>query len=790
MLVYDAWLTQASQSFNPLCINPQESGLKYSRPAAACARPVDCGSSGFGLKLSDSVAPTEVPRTGSCGHRRTRAAGWLFLMLFLPPLVICQRASAGLEVAASCLTNAQQIRILDPAEAQKSIPVRLRGVVTFYDAPLHNLFLQDATAGIFALVDPKDGTNIAAGDEIEVEGLSGKGDYAPMVKASAIHFLGKGRLPVPRQVSLDQLFTGSEDSQWIEVTGVVRSATVLDGRHYLNLVMNGERVMVYVEHLKKADTDKFIDATIRLRGVCYSRYNMKRQLRVPWLAVSSPADITVERTCPDRPKEVSIASLGQFKSDGSYGNRVMVGGVVTLQRPDDSLFIQSQGCGLWVQLAQSAKLDPGDRLMVSGYAALGQYIPVLEDATPQIMGRGAPPLPVSTDLETLLNSPEDFEGVLVKVKAELMNLVDSPERQTLILQSSSFIFTASMENSGADGRFKSLPIGGQLALTGVFVAQSPGKWVPGVARSREASVSSIPYSPPESVQILLRSYADVAVIRQPPWWTLSRLLWVLGIMSFVMLAGMTWVVVLDRRVRQQTQIIQQKVRREGVLEERDRIAREFHDTLEQELAAITIQLDAVSAQSSKSPQIARQQLELARNMTRRSLSEARRSVWDLRSHLLENNNLGAALEEMVAPLSLTTGIEIAVQSFGTSRKLPALTEHNLLRITQEAVANAFKHACAKKIAVHLHYEPAQVRLGIRDDGAGFDAQAVGSANGGHFGLLDMRERAEKIGAVFSLNTKRGGGTEILIVIADAALAGPAGCPDPPTAAAHAEEGCD
>ena len=117
-------------------------------------------------------------------------------------------------------------------------------------------------------------------------------------------------------------------------------------------------------------------------------------------------------------------------------------------------------------------------------------------------------------------------------------------------------------------------------------------------------MSSIPYSPPESVQILLRSYADIAVIRQPPWWTLARLLWTLGIMSFVILAGLAWVVVLDRRVRQQTQIIQQKVRREGVLEERDRIAREFHDTLEQELAAITIQLGTVEAQFSESPQVA------------------------------------------------------------------------------------------------------------------------------------------------------------------------------------------
>jgi signal transduction histidine kinase len=712
-------------------------------------------------------------RKATCSRLPSANAVGLFFQLFLfASLAIGRGASAQPAGTSSCLTNAQDIRRLEPEEAQKGLPVRLRGVVTYYDAPLHNLFFQDATAGIFALLDPDLRTNLAAGQEIEVEGVSDKGDYAPMVKVSSIRVLGKGQLPAPRRVAIDQLFTGLEDSQWIEVSGVIRSATVLGQRHYLNLAMNGERVMVYVENLKEADADKVINATARLRGVCYSRYNMKRQLRVPWLAVSSLADVTVEQTSPGQPEEVSLASLGQFNSDGQYGNRVKVSGVVTLQKPDGSLFIQDHGYGLWVQVAQPAKLVPGDRVVISGYPALGQYVPVLEDATPQLAGHDEPPLPVPTDLGMLLNSPEEFEGVLVRVNTSLMNLVDGPGRETLVLQSSNSIFTASLESPQADERFKSLQIGSHLALTGVFIPQSPERWVPGISRSRAVSVSSIPYSPPESAQILLRSFADIAIIRQPPWWTLPRLLWALGIMGFVMLAGLAWVVVLNRRVRQQTEIIQEKVRREGVLEERDRIAREFHDTLEQELAAITIQLDVVSAQSNDSSRVARQQLELARNMTRRSLSEARRSVWDLRSHLLENNNLDAALKELVVPLSLTSGIEISVQSSGTPKKLPALTEHNLLRITQEALTNAFKHSSAKKIIVGLSYETKQVQLGIRDDGTGFDVQSAGSANGGHFGLLDMRERAEKIGAHFSLNAKRGGGTEILVIIADAAFAEP------------------
>ncbi len=153
-------------------------------------------------------------------------------------------------------------------------------------------------------------------------------------------------------------------------------------------------------------------------------------------------------------------------------------------------------------------------------------------------------------------------------------------------------------------------------------------------------------------------------------------------------------------------------------------------------------------------------------MSRRSLSEARRSVWDLRSHLLENSDLAAALTEMAAPLSAASGVEIVVESTGASRKLPAVTEHNLLRVAQEALANSLKHSGAKKIVVALRYESSQIQLRLHDNGHGFDFPSAGQASSGHFGLLDMRERAEKIGARFSLASQPGHGTEILLLITD------------------------
>jgi signal transduction histidine kinase len=373
---------------------------------------------------------------------------------------------------------------------------------------------------------------------------------------------------------------------------------------------------------------------------------------------------------------------------------------------------------------------------------------------------------VPVTLKKLLDSPDDYEGVRVRLQASLMNRVEGSMGQTLVLEASNVIFTAHIEVPQAEERFQALKPGSKVALTGVFVAQPPIRWPPHLSLSREKADPRFYYAPPESVQVLLNSSADVTVLQPPPWWTLARLLWVLGIMSLILVAGLLWVFVLNNRVRRQTRIIQEKVKREGVLEERNRIAREFHDTLEQELVAVAIQLDAVAAEFSRSPEAARRQLDLARNMSRHSHSEARRSVWDMRSHLLESGDLSSALTEMAASLSPASKAKIAVECTGAPRRLAAVTEHHLLRIAQEAVANALKHSGASCVKLALNYAPTQVQLLLQDDGRGFDQRAAKGVDNGHFGLLDMKERAEKIGARFSLATLPGQGTEIRVTVTD------------------------
>ncbi len=207
-----------------------------------------------------------------------------------------------------------------------------------------------------------------------------------------------------------------------------------------------------------------------------------------------------------------------------------------------------------------------------------------------------------------------------------------------------------------------------------------------------------------------------------------------------------------------------KARYSAVLAERNRISQDIHDTFAQNLAGIALQLDSVTMQLEEIPQGLRERLDEACNLTRYSLAEVRRAVGDLRSDELEKEELPAALPAVARRMAATSPIQPSVQVLGTPIRLNPVTEKNLLRIFQEALANAMKHAQAKAIDVELRYGRDDLVLRVRDDGCGFDAERAIPFGIGHYGLTGMRERAERIGASLTLRSAPGAGTELLVVV--------------------------
>ena len=196
----------------------------------------------------------------------------------------------------------------------------------------------------------------------------------------------------------------------------------------------------------------------------------------------------------------------------------------------------------------------------------------------------------------------------------------------------------------------------------------------------------------------------------------------------------------------------------AVLAERNRIAREIHDNLAQDILGISVQLELVARLMPAAAESAKGHLDRARMLVRNSMTEARRYVWDLRSQELQKKDLPAALRDTTKRLTAESEIETVVEVAGPLRPLPIEVETNLLRIGQEAVNNAVKHARAKRIEVGLNFETRKVQLSVRDDGSGFDPSE--QIADGHFGLLGMRERAEQIGGVLSIDSAPERGTQI------------------------------
>nr|MBD3887641.1 PAS domain S-box protein [Phormidium tenue FACHB-886] len=208
--------------------------------------------------------------------------------------------------------------------------------------------------------------------------------------------------------------------------------------------------------------------------------------------------------------------------------------------------------------------------------------------------------------------------------------------------------------------------------------------------------------------------------------------------------------------------LQKQAEAASILEERNRMAREIHDTLAQAFTGILIQVDAATQVLTDDVEATQAHLDTIEELARTGLTEARRSVTALRPQLLEEGDLSSALERLVNQMRVATNTDLIYSIQGVAYSLPVEVENNLLRIGQEALTNAIKYANANEIRIELVYDNAQCRLQVKDDGQGFGV--VGVPMSGGFGLLGMSERAERIGAQLAIESQPEQGTEIIVIV--------------------------
>src|SRR5262245_52798465 len=235
-------------------------------------------------------------RFGQQALRALVGSAPIIIGLSLLLLLIGQVASISTEATQAevsplrVLTNAASVRELTPEEADRKYPVRLSGVVTFY-FDTRSCFVQDESAGIY-VGNGSEFPAVKVGDVVTIEGVSGAGDYAPIVKPSVFRATAHTNLPAARQVTFEDLMTGSECSQWVEVEGLVR-AVHADActQPTFEMVSGGGRLTLFTPPALQANLADWVDSRVRVRGVCGTWFNKLRQLFGVRLMVPRPEDL-------------------------------------------------------------------------------------------------------------------------------------------------------------------------------------------------------------------------------------------------------------------------------------------------------------------------------------------------------------------------------------------------------------------------------------------------------------------------------------------------------------------
>lgn len=669
-------------------------------------------------------------------------------------LVIFISGAKSVESGKKIHMTTASVRALTPEEAMKRPAVQLRGVITYArHGAMTDCTLQDGTGGVWLLpmLLPE---NCRQGALVEVEGNVEPGALWPVVRADKVKYIGAGILPAVRPATYEELLSGMLDCLRVEVVGVVRNQRVnpeLDLNWLvLEIASGGGRFTTHVTH-EITGHPELVGARVRLNGVCLNSADPQRQAFLPRLNLTSLADLEVLRPAGERPFEQPVRPLSQILRptvESESGQQIRVRGIVSLQLPNGEFFLQDETRGLRVFPNDITPVHVGEIVDVIGFPEAGEISPVIRDADWRLVGTGKALQPRSVETSEAV----EHDGELLKLKARLVDQSRSDRGVLLAFESEGEHFTAHLPAVNAEIPIDRWRPGSELAVTGVCVAQV-GSWERFVSERR-----------PQAFQLLLRSSGDVQLLRKAPISVGERVAWSLGSIGTMALITLIILQIRSRRRlnEQARERATARVEFKAVLAERNRMAREIHDTLAQGFVVISAHLEALNDRLTDIGKDTRKHLDWARELARENLEEARRTVWNMRSQFLESGDLATALERLGRELTNGTTVSFSVQTVGRPRRLSPEVENNLLRIGQEALTNAIRHAQATRLHVALQFSSRKVGLQVTDDGSGLDLN--GTNRVGSFGLAGMRERCEEIGATFQIESSPGKGTKIDVAV--------------------------
>jgi signal transduction histidine kinase len=682
------------------------------------------------------------------------------------------------------LASTRAVRELDRRTAAQGLPVTVKGVVTFASPRKDGSFIvDDGGTGVYVAANDAaarglgkpelDFTGpIEVGMLIEVTGVTAPGGFAPVVMPRRLRFLGTGPLPPVKRVGVVDLQTGRFDCERVRVRGVVQHAEI-SGRLIdavrLELAGLGGHFVAYALKPAGFDAAKLVDAEVDLSGVALSFFNERAELVGARVQIQGIEDLEIVRAAPESPflaPEARLDGLMPFSPEAPKLHRRRVSGIVTVAKPGAYFYLQDGARAVRVATRDPSVLVPGDRVEVSGFVELWNYFAEIREAVFRKIGTAPVPEAEPVTRAVVLTSrpwidpPEGashLDGRRVILRGRLEKVESSEEAgRRLTLDCDGYAIFATLVNDAPQDALNRLVPGSEVSATGVCQIQL------------SAGRPTVSNPVPTGFQLLVHASEDIVVLSVPSWWTPQRLWMALGGTAVVLALALIWAWLLRRRVAQRSAELAAEIgaRRNAAVEfdatlrERKRLAADLHDTLEQALMGLALQLEAVDLFHQNEPDRSTHHLHLARQFLARSREDVRRSVWNLRAQGLEGRTLLEALQSMVSRLTAGQAVQTCCEHEGEPVPLPDFIAGNLLLLAQEAMTNALKHADPKTILVKVGFGKEEIAISIVDDGEGFDVATAPGLQEGHFGLQGMRERVKRLGGRLEIESTPGGGTRI------------------------------
>ena len=653
---------------------------------------------------------------------------------------------AGLCFAAprGPLTTCQQVSDCTDDPRYDATAFALTGtVVRISIHETHHFTLADDTG--FAAIEMATnalatGGTLALGDVVTANGRIECA--APVALCTNIVFVRKGAIPDCKTVSGSDVVSGKFDSHIIKVRGVVKHIFLDDiDPQFDFLVLDCDSSVLFVPTQHNNVTNRnLIGATVEVTGRCHPYGNRYRRHIGRTIG---PTDITILTPATRDPYDVpdiadirrqgpaEISSLGRHKARG-----------VVMAVWGDGRALVKTGAGdfVRVEFASSERPVCGQAVEVIGYPASDLYNINLTSAYWKGAEGDAPPTATNAVADVSVRDWQrvhsdhpyfipSFHGQPVRLRGVVRGLTREPDAVGLLTLETD----GSMVQVDATAHpdiLQNVEIGCTVSVTGVAVMDIDN-WRPNAAFPKIRGFFVVP-----------RSADDLTILSRPPWLTPRRLLTALAVLALVLIAIVIWNRILKSQVeRRSRQLLRERtegIRSKLKADERTRIAVELHDSLSQNLAGVTFELDA-ACNLTHDRDLMMRHLGIASKALKSCRREMRDCLWDLRNNALGTGSLNEVIHRSLVPIVGQTQIVIRFDAL-RSRLTDDLI-HAILRIVRELVSNAIRHGKATTVRISGCLDGKFVRFSVRDNGIGFGETPPPGTTEGHFGLQGVRERA-------------------------------------------------